>query len=305
MVNYCCNFINNLISKYDNDYNISRKHYIDNDNVITIQLIQNRGRSPTRRIGTRAKSPNKLPLLIENKNTYDLTDPNIFVKLNNNLKFHNLYHDKNEKQQIINELININLVNETEFIKNINNSSKTSKLMVKKYILSKLFKINDVDISIDFLNEWLDKEYILDNVAYASEKKKINDVNDPYLNNMKLKKKYIDIILNVFGFKNLFDFETEVTKDDVMEERMKKSNLLDPKEYESIVTVFGKRDLQKQKDNFNIAKFIKLSDSMLNEFGIGLQKKRKRVRKNDKNNKHRVYYYKLYEVKNNIKKLSV
>ena len=48
IINYCCNFVNNLISKYDNDYNILRKHYIDNDNVITTQLIQNRGRSPTR-----------------------------------------------------------------------------------------------------------------------------------------------------------------------------------------------------------------------------------------------------------------
>lgn len=96
-----------------------------------------------------------------------MTDPNIFVKLNNNLKFYNLYHNKDEKQQVINELININLVDETNFLNNINNSSKTSKLIVKKYILSKLFKIDNMEITIEFLNEWLDKEYILDSVAYA------------------------------------------------------------------------------------------------------------------------------------------
>ena len=58
---------------------------------------------------------------------------------------------------------------------------------------------------------------------------------------MKDKISYLNKILKVYGFKGLFDFETVVEKDEAMEERIKKSKLLQFTEYKKLMQTFGKR----------------------------------------------------------------
>ena len=284
IVNSCSNFVDNLISEYDNDYILLRKHYINNDTVIINQSTENKVCSQTRRIGMKNRSP---------KNTYDLADPNVFGDINNNLKFNNLYDDKEEKQQILNDLINTKLVDENDFVKNIENNSRTSKLIVKKYVMSKLFKLEDKEITLDFLNEWIDKEYILDNVAYALGKKKIKD------DNIRQKIDYLNKILKVYGFTGVFDFETVVEKDDKMETRMKDSKILEGGEYDKLMACFGKRPYkEKGQSKFSVNGFVIVSDAILNEFGVGIKTTKKHVMIN----KQRMYKtkYKILEIYKHI-----
>ena len=277
LIKNCCKYVNKLIDKYDNDYNLLRTNYIDNDTTITTQLLEKEDKT-----------------LIKKQVIYDFNNSNIYVNINNELGFHNLYHNNEEKQLIIYDLLNTELVDENKFINSLKYNSKTSKLVIKKYILSKLFKLKDEEITLDFLNEWLGKEYILDNVAYALGRKKIEkDTNDPYLNNMRQKIDYLNKILKVFRFASIFDFETVVEKDTKMETRMKKSKLLERVEYEKLMICFEKRQQMKKQEKFSLSKYIMISDMILNEFGVGL----KSTRKQKQNNNNRVYIinYKLVE----------
>ena len=189
-------------------------------------------------------------------------------------------------------------MDENDFLNNIENNSKTSKLIVKKYILSKLFKLKDEEITLDFLNEWIKKEYILDNVAYALGKKKMEDTNDPYLNTMRQKIDYLNIILKVYGFGGIFDFETVVEKDEKMETRMRESRLLEGVEYGKLMMCFVKRQQMKEREKFSLNKFIMISDMILNDFGVGLFNKRSK--KTQKNNIFYVRSYFLKEVRRGV-----
>ena len=172
-------------------------------------------------------------------------------------------------------------------------------MTLKKYWILKKFKLKPEELTMAFLLDWYGKEYILDNVAYALGKKKINDIQDPYLNNMKQKVDYLNKILKVYGFKNLFDFDSVVEKDENMEGRMKQSKLLESPNYEILMKCFGKR-MYKEKgaSMFSIKGFTILSDAILNEFGVGIKPTKKRKRDGD-----RLFYrikYGLVEIRNGL-----
>lgn len=190
--------------------------------------------------------------------------------------------------------INDNEAKEYDILKVQNQLTRTQKLSLKKYWLLKKFKLERHELNMCFLLDWYGKEYILDNVAYALGKKKLDDINDPYLNNVRLKLIYLHKILKVYGFKHLFDFETIAEKDDNMETRMKCSNLLDATEYEKIMLCFGKRK-RGNINEFSLSKYVMVSDVILNDFGIGLQSSRNRLQLN--NDRVYIIHYKLYEDK--------
>jgi len=161
-----------------------------------------------------------------------------------------------------------------------NQLTRNDKMALRKYWIIKKFKIDPEELNMEFLLNWYGKEYILDNVMYAMGKKKIKK-NDPYLNTMKQKIEYVKKILTVYGFDNLFDFETVAEKDGEMEQRMKDSKLLDWDTYTKMMNCFGKRMYRnKEKNTFSVSSFVILSNSIFYEFGVGIISTKKRIRKN-------------------------
>ena len=75
-------------------------------------------------------------------------------------------------------------------------------MSLRRYWIIKKFKLKPEELTMDFLINWYGKEYILTNVAYALGKKKINDINDPYLGNMKDKISYLNKILKCMVLKD-------------------------------------------------------------------------------------------------------
>lgn len=202
------------------------------------------------------------------------------------------------------ELLEIPFISDIEMAdltvkQNKNLLTRNDKLALRKYWLMKKFHISQDEFTMEFLLNWYGKEHIFDNLQYALGNKKIDDSNDPYLNQLRQKINYLETILKVYGFNGLND-DAETEKDDVMETRMKNSKLLEWDNYRKLMMCFGKRLLQKEKNKFTVAKFTKISDSVLNEFGMGLKSTRKQKRCNE----GRIYIikYKLIETRNGSKK---
>jgi hypothetical protein len=205
-----------------------------------------------------------------------------------------------KKVEEMDELLDSPIITKKELLILQKNKSltRTDKLSIKKYWIIDKFKIKPEELTMDFLLNWYEKEYILDNALYVLGKKKINDVNDPLLNNTKKKIDYLKQILIIYGFGDIFDFETIITKDDKVEKRMKDSELLTSK-YADLMHCFDKKMRQKQ-DKFSISQFTRLSESILNDFGIGLKCGSKRIQED--NEKRTIITYKLKETKKLLRK---
>ena len=50
---------------------------------------------------------------------------------------------------------------------------------------------------------------MLDNILCALELKQYNDMDDPFFKNMGIKIKFMNLTLDVFGFKSMTDFKTK------------------------------------------------------------------------------------------------
>lgn len=157
--------------------------------------------------------------------------------------------------------------------------------VVKKRFANKL-KMNADEISNEFLEKYRQKEHIVDNVLYyldiGSENNEIMDKRVECVNQL----------VNIYGFKNLFDFKTTVTKNKEMEQRMKSSELLEWGNYEELMKCFGKRMHRNKKDNcFSVSAFIMLSCAMFGEYGIDLVSDRHRKRKG-----HKLFWINTYKL---------
>lgn len=176
----------------------------------------------------------------------------------------------------IDDLLDTPLVTTDEYTrlltkKNKNKATRMDKLAIEKYRLIKKFHIKESELTSDFLHDWKGKEYVLDNILYYIGKLKVDHDDDQYLNTMKQRKTYIDELAKVYGFKSLFDFDTEVTKDTEMEDRMRKSQFLKWDIYVKIMVCFSKRMYRTKEDNkFSVSAFIMLSDALFGDFAVKL-----------------------------------
>jgi hypothetical protein len=111
-------------------------------------------------------------------------------------------------------------------------------------------------------------------------------------------------LLDIFGFKNIFDFDTVVKKDDELEKKMKDSKMIEYNNYKKIMNDFNKK-IQKgndeDKDQFALNKFILLVDAILHDFGVRLESIERRIRVGHK--RPRLFEYKLTENKQSIKSI--
>ncbi len=159
---------------------------------------------------------------------------------------------------------------------------KTEDAKNAKKDLAQKLNIDDCELTISVIDEWWGKDYILDNI-------KMHLGHIPTTEQAKLKIDYLKQVLDVYGFKNMFDFDTVVQKDDAMLKRMQESKLLDATEYDNLALCFGRKDRQTKKGQFSLNKYSKLAGVILSEFGIGLKITRKNLTAGYK------YMYKLVE----------
>lgn len=189
--------------------------------------------------------------------------------------------------------------NELEKIKNSNMASRSDKLCLKRYYIEKKFKLKPEEFTTEFLLSWHNKDYILDNALYVCDKK--NYSRDPDKGIIKEKIVYLNKILGVYGFNNIFDFDKTIEKDDGLEKRMKDSELLKKDNYMKMMKLFGKKIKNSIKDTFSVNKFTSMTNCILNEYGIKIGTKRKKIKKLKQQGW--LYTYKLTEERTNIYKL--
>lgn len=146
---------------------------------------------------------------------------------------------------------------------------------IKKRFAEKL-KTNIVNISNEFLDKYYEKEHVIDNVLYYL------DIGEENNETMDKRTVYINKFVQIYGFKNLFDFKTFVIKDTEMEQRMNDSELLKQDKYVELMKCFGKRCYKKNTNVFSVGAFIILSSAIFGEYGIKLICNRHNVKKNRK-----------------------
>lgn len=117
---------------------------------------------------------------------------------------------------------------------------------------------------------------------------------------MKQKIDYLNKILKVYGFKNIFDFNTIVEKDEAMEKRFTDSSLLIYDNYIKMMQFFEKKIQKEDTKNLDRGdKITKLANAVLNEFGISIISIYNRPTINGK--QIRQYKFHLSEAKQKLK----
>ena len=180
-----------------------------------------------------------------------------------------------------------------------NSATRIDKLALKRYWIEKNFKLEDGEFNSEFLLTWFNKEHILFNALYALGKKPIKDSDDVYFNKTKQRLEYLKKILNIYGFRDIQDFDKVVKKDDELVKRMKDSKMIEYKNYKQILNDFDKRLYKDEKENrFSLDRFTIFVNCILNEYGVQLKRTKKQIRQN--NTRTREYTYKLREDIKNI-----
>lgn len=243
------------------------------------------------------KSENKETL----KNSSIVDEPNINDE--NNEEINTTVSSKKSIYEIdellIAPLISTIRATEIEHLKNTNKATRIDKLCLKRYFIEKKFKLKENEFTIEFLLSWYSKEYILDNALYALHKKDYTTDTDRILIDKRLK--YLTTLLGIYGFDNIFDFNTKIIKDDALEQKMKDSKLLDKENYTELMKVYGKKIRAEHKIGFCVDKFTIMTNSVLNEYGINIESTRKQIKKN--NQRTWIYTYQLQEERTNIQLL--
>ena len=162
-------------------------------------------------------------------------------------------------------------------------------MMLNKFYFKKKFKITNEQLE-EYLYVWYNKEHILHNALYAVGKKRIDDNEDPYFRKNEQKMKYLTMILDLFGFKHLFDFETKCISDEEHYKKLEESDMNDYETYKNIMTTFDKRML-KEDNEFGRNKIIKMCKCVLNEYGVDLEINC--IKKRQDTDFLRIYEYKL------------
>lgn len=227
---------------------------------------------------------------------------NIDIKVDNDAATTKISSNKNIYE--ITNIVNANDITYEQFLeldnkKKNNKATQLEKYDLKKYYLKEKLKIDTFVYQdeeqqkqfIDFLLAWHNKEYILDNALYALGKKHYDDSSDPYFSNIGIKIKYLNDILEVFGFKSLMDFDTVVELTDTLRKKMNNSKLLDKANYSNILKIFNKQIQSRDVEGkFEVKKFIKFSNCILNEFGFAISNKEKKTKKHGKDIRYYTYF---------------
>jgi len=149
-----------------------------------------------------------------------------------------------------------------------------------------------IQLTPEIISKWYNKEYILDHALYALGKKHYDETH------ISLKIQYLNKILDVFGFKGLLDQDTVVESDNkpnsVLYNKMIDSELLNKSNYSVMMKLFNKSErAEKLNNKFEVKKFIKLCNCVLNEFGFKIDSNRTFIK--IKRITIWIYNYKLYQ----------
>jgi hypothetical protein len=269
--------------------------------------------------------------VVNNKNTDKNTDKNTKnVHMNNDINTSKTSHTEpsinvyegiekltscgtSRKTQELDELVEAPFITDSvasELLakKKRNKATREEKISLEKYRIMHKFEIAPKDFTLEFLLNWRGKEYVLDNILYAIGKLKVNKENDTYLNKMEQRLKYAKQIINIFGFTQLYDFETSVVRDDAMEERLNKSGMLEWTTYRNVMACFERRirmqdddiDVNQQKNKkVNMRLFMLVAESILNDFGLGLIRRRRQMQINGA--RKWCYVYNIIPTRNGVK----
>ena len=169
-------------------------------------------------------------------------------------------------------------------------TEKNDLYEIQRYILKITLKFDK--ITNDIIDIWYGKEYILYNILNLYN---IKDEKIYYTTNNE-KNKYIQSIINVFGFKSIIDFETQIEITDEIRNRINNLDIIkNYNEYKKMMNIF-KKQIRKNEKNCSLNNAIKLFNCILNDYGIKLIGKRKHTRSID------TY---IYHININIKYLDV
>ena len=182
------------------------------------------------------------------------------------------------------QAIDVSDITSYEQRRNTNNANMHEKYVIKRYYLKKLLKI---ELTAEVIKIWYNKEKQLNNLLCAIGKKSYDDSEDPYFMNMGNKIKYLNKILDTFGFEHPLDFETVITSDDELFKKFENSRIMDKNNYINMMKTFGKK-VKCAKIDFDLNIFIRACNSIFNEFCLNISSKKcgKRI------NKKEIYYYK-------------
>ena len=170
------------------------------------------------------------------------------------------------------------------------NLTINDKYIIKRHYLKRLLKI---DLTDDVVKIWYNKEKQLNNLLCAIGKKPFDDSEDPYFMNMNNKINYLNKILDTFGFKGPMDFEIVITSNDELFKKFEESRIIETESYKKMMNIFGKR-VKNAKNDFDLNIFIRVCNSILNEFCIEIQSKKCKKTLNYKEKLFSYYYkYKL------------
>ena len=196
----------------------------------------------------------------------------------------------------INEFDRVDL----EKLQKQNKLDKLGKLALQKYYLVRDFKLTPERFDLPFLINWYGKDHIRKNALFAMGKLKVDITQDPILNKLPQKLQYLKLFLNTYGFTGLLDEQT-ITKTPEMVAKMQATGLSNFDKYKELMTVFEKPIQRSENNVFSIAKFSKLADMVLQEFGFTLKSNRTQIRSDGA----RTYqtYYTISEYREGIKNI--
>lgn len=150
----------------------------------------------------------------------------------------------------IQEMLNAPDINDREILeyerrKRDNTASHWDKIIIKRYYFKKKFKLDE--LTDDFICAWYNREYILDYMLYALGRKTTRDLDDPLFKNMQNKVDYMEKILELFGFKDMLDFETKVELTNELRKKIMESEFTNYDYYKNLMMTFNKTIKKKIK----------------------------------------------------------
>ena len=164
------------------------------------------------------------------------------------------------------------------------------KYIIKRYEFKRLLRVEELTDEIICI--WYKKEYIIYNILYVFGKKK-SDIYDP-LNKDEQKKEYLMMILDVFGFKSMVDFESKIELTPEVRERIKNLSIVQYyNEYKKMMGIF-KKQIRKSENNdiFDLNKVMKTFNCILGDYGIIIASKQKRIRQKQNRFYKITFFYK-------------
>jgi hypothetical protein len=166
-----------------------------------------------------------------------------------------------------------NIDDETaELIENKKKKNAEDKLCLERYYIEKKFKLVDGEFSKEFLFHWYQKEHILNNALYSLNLKQIPDGEADEKGRIKNKLKYLQQILDIYGFSSIIDMKRVIILNDEIRQKMEDSKLMTDN-YNELMSAYKKR-MRSDANKFDIKKFTPLANSILNEYGVKITSKK-------------------------------